>query len=165
MSIPGDVEMYESPGFLGHAAVFGFPLSLGSPPWGAHGGPSLLGLVSVFSVPLLEGGTGVAAPSTARLQPGALGRRCDDVMWPPASCLAAGGRICLFWHRGLFHWRARNRPSQSPGHSLPWRLPFPVGIRGYPGAQGEWAGVDLSGTPPLSGRPDPSASAEAGPLP
>lgn len=147
VSIPGDVEMYMSPGFLGHAAVFGFPLSLGSPPWGAHSGPSLLGLVSVFLVPLLEGSTGVAEPSTARLQPGALGRRCDDVMWPPASCLAASGRICLFWHRGLFHMEGQEQavavtrallallasplPRGDPG--VPW-CPGRVGRRGL-----EWS--------------------------
>lgn len=45
------------------------------------------------------------------------------------------------------------------------RLPFPVEIRVYPSAQREWAGMDLSGAPPLSGRPDSSASAEAGLLP
>ena len=29
--------------------------------------------------------------------------------WPPASCLAAGERICLFWHRGLFHMEGQEQ--------------------------------------------------------
>lgn len=132
---PGDVEMYKSPGFLGHAAVFGFPLSLGSP-WGAHGGPSLLGLVSVFLVPLLEGSTeGLQSPAQL-CKLGALGRRCDDVMWPPASRLAAGGRICP-GTGACSTWRARNRPSQSPGHPLPCcASPLPRGDSGVPWCPG-----------------------------
>lgn len=61
--VPGAVEMYKSPRFLGHAAVSGCPLSLGSPPWGARGGPCLLGLVRVL-VALLEGHTeGLQSPA------------------------------------------------------------------------------------------------------
>ena len=52
VSVPGAVEMYKSPGFLGHAAVSGSPLSLGSPPWGAHGGPCLWTGQCLFSRPI-----------------------------------------------------------------------------------------------------------------
>lgn len=166
VSIPGDVEMYKSPGFLGHAAVFGFPLSLGSPPWGAHGGPSLLGLVSVFLVPLLEGSTeGLQSPAQLACSwvhwEGAVMMSCG--LQPPAWQLVGGSVLAQgpVPHGGPGTGHRSHRGIPCPAA----RLPFPVGIRVYPGAQGEWAGVDLSGAPPLSGRPDPSASAEAGLLP
>lgn len=130
--------MYKSPGFLGHAAVFGFPLSLGSPPWGAHGGPSLLGLVSVFLVPLLEGSTeGLQSPAQLA---------CSWVHWegavmmsyglqPPAWQLV-GGSVCS-GTGACSTWRARNRPSQSPGHSLPCCMfPLPRGDSGVPWCPG-----------------------------
>lgn len=77
------------------------------------------------------------------------------------------GRICLFWHRGLFHMEGQEQ-AIAVTRGVPCtaaRLPFPMEIQVYPGAaQGEWAGVDLSKAPQLSGRPE-EASAEVGLLP
>lgn len=89
-------------------------------------------------------------------------------MWPPASRLAASGKDLSVLAQGPVPYGGPGTGHCShSGRSLytAARLPFPVEIRVYPGAaQGEWAGVDLSKAPQLSGRPE-EASAEVGLLP